>query len=78
MIFSQLLRICCLLSFAFDTDRLFVDRLHVDCHVGLFRQVVALLGIFLIFLSGKLEDVVVLELHGVVAALDFVGLMSRS
>ena len=34
-----------------------VDRLHVDCHVGLLRQVVVQLGVLLTFKNGKLEDV---------------------
>ena len=34
-----------------------VDHLHIDHHVGLFKQVVVLIGILLIYLSGKLDDV---------------------
>ena len=47
-----------------------VDHLHVNHHVVLFKHVVVLIGSLLIYLSGKLEDVVVLELNGEVAAFE--------
>ena len=47
--------------------------------VDLFKQVVVPIGSLLIYLSGKLEGVVFLELDGEVAASEvFRGLMSRS
>ena len=54
---------------AFDTDCLSIDRLHVNRHVVLFKRVVELNGALLTYLIGKLQDVVVLELEGVVVAL---------
>ena len=70
---------CFLFSFAFFTDCLSIDHLHVFRHVVLFKHVVNLVGSPLIDISGKLGDVVVLELDGVVAAYEvFIGLTSRS
>ena len=62
---------------AFDSDCLSADRLHVNCHVVLLRRVIELNGGLLTYLIGKHEDVVVLDLEGVVVALViFLGLMS--
>ena len=66
-------------SSAFCTDSLSVDRLHVDCHVVLSKHAVVLIGSLLIYISGKLEDVFVQELDGVVAACKLsIGLMRPS
>ena len=48
---------------AFTADCLSIDRLHVHRCVVLFMHVVVLIGSLLICLSGKNEDVVVLELE---------------
>ena len=53
MFFFHLSPILCLLSVAFDTDCLSVDRPHVYCHAILFRLILKLC------LSGIREDVVV-------------------
>ena len=74
---SDIIAAFCFPSHVF-TDCLSIDRLHINCHAILFKHVVNLIGSLLIQLSGKLEDVVVLELGGVAAYEIFIGLMSRS
>ena len=49
-----------------DTDCLSIDRLHANRHVVLFKHVIKINSSLLMYLIGKHEDVVLVELEDVV------------